>query len=131
MGAGNVVRLSARRSERGIAIEPGAHNGALAIATPDGRDGRFAALGGQGAVVAHFRSEAARLTDPEADADGALVLRGRISQSSYPGGVYRYTVRVGNDQFLVDDAQRRAVGDAVALSLPADALHLYVAQPQR
>jgi putative spermidine/putrescine transport system ATP-binding protein len=131
MGAGNVVRLSARRLERGIAIEPGAHNGALAIATPDGEDGRFAALPGQGAVLAHFRSEAARLTDPEAPAEGALVLRGRISQSSYPGGIWRYTVRVGDDQFLVDDAQRRAVGDAVALALPAEALHLYVAQPQQ
>ncbi len=56
------------------------------------------------------------------------MLRGRITQASYPGGVWRYSVRVGDDHFLVDDARRIEVGAAVGIGLPADALHLYEAE---
>jgi putative spermidine/putrescine transport system ATP-binding protein len=128
MGAGNVIRLVARPTDGGIAIDPGPHNGGLAIATPALRGDGLGGLGAGGAVVAHFRSEAARLKGPGEPANGSLVLDGEIVQSSYPGGVYRYTVRVGSDQFLVDDARRLGVGDAVALALPVEALHLYVAE---
>jgi hypothetical protein len=80
-------------------------------------------------VAAHFRSEAARLADPTASVEDCLVLRGRIVQSSYPGGLWRYTVRVGADQFLVDDRRRLAIGEAVAVALPAEALHVYAVAP--
>jgi putative spermidine/putrescine transport system ATP-binding protein len=129
MGAGNVVRLNARRLPEGLAIEEGPHNGALTLAaTP-----RHAKLQGAGAVVAHFRGEAARLHAAESLGDAAnpdeLVLRGRIAQASYPGGVWRYSVRVGDDHFLVDDRRRLPVGETVGIGLPVDALHLYVANP--
>jgi len=66
---------------------------------------------------------------PAGLSDGAaLVLRGTIVQASYPGGHWRYAVRVGEQQFLVDDDSRRDTGAAVGIRLPGDALHLY-AQP--
>ncbi len=134
MGAGNVVRLRARRlsdgiAPEGIAIEAGPHNGALTLAADALRD----ALPPSGAIVAHFRGEAARLQAPMAPDDaasgGELVLRGRIAQASYPGGVWRYSVRVGEDHFLVDDARRLDIGEAVGIGLPAASLHLFAANP--
>jgi len=129
MGAGNVVRLRARRLDDGIAIEAGPHNGALTLAGGALRE----ALPPSGAIVAHFRGEAARLHAPDMAAGAAngdeLVLRGRIAQASYPGGVWRYSVRVGEDQFLVDDVRRLAIGEAVGIGLPAASLHLYAANP--
>jgi putative spermidine/putrescine transport system ATP-binding protein len=84
--------------------------------------------GCQGVVSlnAHFRSEDARLCDPGAVAEGCLVLRGEIVQCSYPGGFYRYAVRVGAEQqYLVDDARRLPLGDAIGIALPLTALHFY------
>jgi hypothetical protein len=80
-------------------------------------------------VVAHFRSEAARLVAADAlDPRHHLVLRGTIVQSTFPGGVFRYGVSVGPDKFLVDDAARWPVGSVVGIALPAEAVHLYAAQ---
>jgi ABC-type Fe3+/spermidine/putrescine transport system ATPase subunit len=78
-------------------------------------------------VDAHFRSEDARLCPPNEAIDGVLVLRGEIVQCSYPGGFYRYAVRVGRQQYLVDDPRRIAVGEAIGIALPAAVLHLYAA----
>jgi hypothetical protein len=61
--------------------------------------------------------------------DGCLVLRGEIVQCSYPGGFYRYAVRVGPRQYLVDDMRRLAIGEPIGIALPAAALHLYPSTP--
>jgi hypothetical protein len=53
------------------------------------------------------------------------MLRGRISQASYPGGFYRYAVAVGQNQFMVDDARRLPVGEAVSIGLPVSSLHIF------
>ncbi len=80
---------------------------------------------------AHFRSESARLVPGGEAPDAALTLRGTITQSSYPGGFYRYAVEVGERRFLVDDSRRLDVGAAVGVSLRADHVHLYPAsQPK-
>jgi ABC-type Fe3+/spermidine/putrescine transport system ATPase subunit len=123
MGASNVVRLVVRPADNGVAIEPGTYNGALTLMDP-----RFASLARAGAVRAHFHGEAARLHVDGGARDGELVLRGQIAQASYPGGVWRYSVRVGDDQFLVDDTRRLEVGSPVGIGLPAEALHLYEAE---
>ena len=47
---------------------------------------------------------------------------------SYPGGIYRYAVDVGDRRFMVDDPRRIEVGESVGISLPAAALHLYPAE---
>jgi ABC-type Fe3+/spermidine/putrescine transport system ATPase subunit len=123
MGAGNVLRLCARTDSGAVLIEPGAHNEAARLPV------NGTAL--QGEVTAHFRSEAARLVAPEQPAGGdALLLRGEVVQSSYPGGFWRYAVRVGEAQFMVDDDKRLSVGDRVAIRLAADALYFYPADRQ-
>src|SRR5688500_10870032 len=84
MGAGNVLELEAMPADGGIRIAAGPHNDAVVIRGP--------AIAG--AVVAHFRSEAARLGPADVRPPDRLVLRGRIVQTSYPGGFYRYAVAV-------------------------------------
>jgi putative spermidine/putrescine transport system ATP-binding protein len=121
LGAGNVVSLRAdcRDGRIVIAAEPFSAGAEL--------DGALlpADAPGQTEVAAHFRSEAVRLCPPDASEPGGIVLHGHIVQSSYPGGFYRYAVRVGDRQYLVDDTRRLAVGDPVGIALPAAALHLF------
>jgi putative spermidine/putrescine transport system ATP-binding protein len=115
MGAGNVLELEAKPADGGIRIEAGTHNDAVLI--------RGAAVAGP--VVAHFRSEAARLGPADAAVPDRLLLRGRIVQASYPGGFYRYAVAVGENQFMVDDTRRLAVGENVGIGLPLSSLHIF------
>ena len=115
MGAGNVVELEARPADGGMRIEAGAHNDAVLI--------QGAAVAGP--VMAHFRSEAARLGPADATGADRLLLRGRIVQASYPGGFYRYAVAVGQNQFMVDDPRRLAVGENVGIGLPVSSLHIF------
>ncbi|MBI3706289.1 MAG: ABC transporter ATP-binding protein [Proteobacteria bacterium] len=120
MGATNSVELKALAGDNRVVIAAGPHN-AEAELPADGRPL-------SGAVVAHFRSEAARLIGADArPAPGDLVLRGRIVQASYPGGFWRYAVRVGERQFMVDDEDRRETGAEIGIRLPPTALHLYPA----
>jgi ABC-type Fe3+/spermidine/putrescine transport system ATPase subunit len=115
MGAGNVLSLDARPADGGIQIQSGPHHDSVFV------KGNAPA----GPVVAHFRSEAARLGPADAAASDRLLLRGRIVQASYPGGFYRYAVAVGQNQFMVDDTRRLAVGENVGIGLPVSSLHLF------
>jgi len=115
MGAGNVLQLEALPAGSGMQIQAGAHNSAAFV------EGCTLA----GPVIAHFRSEAARLGPADAAAPDQLMLRGRIVQASYPGGFYRYAVAVGQNQFMVDDARRLAVGEAIGVGLPVTSLHFF------
>jgi putative spermidine/putrescine transport system ATP-binding protein len=115
MGAGNVLELETRPADGGVRIEAGAHNDAVLV--------RGAAVSGP--VVAHFRSEAAKLGPADAADPERLLLRGRIVQASYPGGFYRYSVAVGQNQFMVDDPRRLAVGENVGIGLPVSSLHIF------
>jgi ABC-type Fe3+/spermidine/putrescine transport system ATPase subunit len=127
MGAGNIVPLRLRAAGRQVTLGDGSFSDGVAI------DGSLLAARGiarpydEAPVNAHFRSEDARLCPPNETAEGCLVLRGEIVQCSYPGGFYRYAVRVGPHQYLVDDARRLAVGEAIGIALPATALHFYPA----
>ena len=125
MGAGNVVRLTAERVTEGLAIAEGPHNAAVTIAVSALRGDALARFGAGGTLIAHFRGEAAQLRPDKGAAGGALTLRGRIAQASYPGGTWRYSVAVGADHFLVDDDRRLAVGASVGIALPVETLHLY------
>ena len=125
MGAGNVIDFNVERANGTIRIPAAQHNDEAILSAGDG-DGAVHLVGDcNGPVRAHFRSEAARLVSGEETAPDSLVLRGHISQSSYPGGYYRYAVEVGAQQFMVDDTRSIAVGAAVGISLPAASLHLY------
>jgi ABC-type Fe3+/spermidine/putrescine transport system ATPase subunit len=129
MGADNVVGIAVGRGEGALQVAAGAHNDAttLPLAATPGADGRHLEGAPGGRVIAHFRSEAARLVRAGEAPPDSLVLRGRISQVSYPGGFYRYAVEVGAQHFMVDDPRRLQTGEAVGICLPAAALHLYPA----
>jgi ABC-type Fe3+/spermidine/putrescine transport system ATPase subunit len=119
MGAGNVLLLEVQPANSGMEIQRGPHNdGVFVPGSPLA-----------GPVIAHFRSEAARLGPVDAHAPDRLMLRGRITQASYPGGFYRYAVAVGHNQFMVDDTRRLAVGEAVGIGLPVSSLHFFPRRP--
>src|SRR6266852_3191806 len=129
MGAGNVVSLRVRGEGERVAIAAGPFGDGIEVA-----GALLAAKGiedwpGDTLLNAHFRSEEARLCPPDQLVDGCLVLHGEIVQCSYPGGFYRYTVRVGPRQYLVDDVRRLAIGEPIGIALPAAALHLYPTMP--
>src|SRR5262249_4595299 len=130
MGAANIVPLHLRGDGSGPELEPKVGGRRTAVdpaLLPVDRD---AGCRGAAPLNAHFRSEDARLCDPSAVAEGCLVLLGEIVQCSYPGGFYRYAVRVGAEQqYLVDDARRHALGDAIGIALPLTALHFYPTTP--
>jgi ABC-type Fe3+/spermidine/putrescine transport system ATPase subunit len=130
MGADNVIEVDVARQNGAVAFSAGPHHEGVRL--PCARDleepGVHAAGAVDGPAVAHFRSEAASLTDGQAGAGDELVLRGRIAQCAYPGGFYRYAVDVGAQRFMVDHAERLAVGEQVGIRLPASALHLYPRQ---
>ena len=56
-----------------------------------------------GPVTAYFRDDVASLDDPNARIDGSIILPGRITQRTYPGGHYRYVVAIGDRHFTVTD----------------------------
>jgi putative spermidine/putrescine transport system ATP-binding protein len=125
MGAGNIVAL---RLKNGADGEGPCDHGIAVDASLLAAKGLLQ-CSGYASVNAHFRSEDARLCNPDEAIDGCLVLRGEIVQCSYPGGFYRYAVRVGSRQYLVDDDRRLMIGERIGIALPETALHLYAAAP--
>jgi ABC-type Fe3+/spermidine/putrescine transport system ATPase subunit len=124
MGAENLVRLTAGKSGEGIEIQVGPHNEAgrwsrSIVPLPEGR-----AL----QLIAFFRSEAARLADgASAEVDGSeeLVLTGRVTQVSYPGGTWRHTVDVGGKEVHVDSPMQYPPSTAVRVHVPSDAVFVF------
>jgi putative spermidine/putrescine transport system ATP-binding protein len=125
MGAGNTIKLRAEPNGRAVHIPEGPHNSAATIDATTVDAPALERVAGSRGLVAFFRSEDARLQPAGSHAGGSLVLRGEIVQASYPGGYYRYAIKVGADQFLVDDERRHAVGEAIGVALPLSALHFY------
>jgi putative spermidine/putrescine transport system ATP-binding protein len=127
MGADNVIPLRIERAGHAVRVAPGPDNEAAQLACGEAANQPTVHLadGTDGAVLAHFRSAAARLVPHGERAPDSLVLRGLIRQSSYPGGFYRYAVTVGGQEYFVDDERRFATGEPVGICLPAEALHLY------
>jgi ABC-type Fe3+/spermidine/putrescine transport system ATPase subunit len=127
-GANNVVALHVGIEDGLVRVAAGEHNAEALLRL--GSEGVHLAEPKGGPASAHFRNEAARLIVGDDAPPNSLTLRGRITQSSYPGGVYRYAVDVGGRQFMVDDKRRFSTGDEVGIWLPAEALHLYPTTPE-
>jgi putative spermidine/putrescine transport system ATP-binding protein len=115
LGADNVIDATARRD-----------GPTLVVALAGGPTARIAAEAAavEGPVRIHFRGDAVSLAGRGATPDG-LALDGRIEQASYPGGRYRYQVATPVGRFMVDDPARLAAGDAVTVTIPAEALHVF------
>jgi ABC-type Fe3+/spermidine/putrescine transport system ATPase subunit len=123
MGAENVVPLLVEAGGERLRIAAGPVNRAASIPA----DGRR--LGGQ-VVEARFRSEAAELHaasefPKDRATEGALVLDGVVAQASYPGGVWRHVVKIGDASVVVDSSHAFASGEAVSVKVPAGGLFLF------
>jgi ABC-type Fe3+/spermidine/putrescine transport system ATPase subunit len=121
MGAENRLELRGRSVDGHFAIEAGPAHGACAIAV----DGRVLA---GGTVDARFRAEAACLIadgDGDGDPPAGLDLFGRVEHVTYPGGLWRHAVRVGDTAILVDAARAVAPESRVRVRVPAEALFLF------
>jgi putative spermidine/putrescine transport system ATP-binding protein len=84
-----------------------------------------------GMVEARFRAEAVELVaGRQAGAPGAtgLSLFGRVESVSYPGGVWRHSVKVGEAEILVDAPNAFAAGESVTVRVPPSALFLFSTQ---
>lgn len=79
--------------------------------------------------VIHFRSGAVKLGAQ--NGEPGLTMPGRITQTSYPGGRWRYEVETAAGPFFVDTEQRAATGDGVQLTIPQDELHIFMPQSGR
>src|SRR5262245_16999725 len=118
MGAENTIDLEVRRGEDGIEIRAAGASRRIIYrgAIPVGR------------LVAHFRDDIAHFVDANRNSEEEIVLPGTITARAYPGGHYRFMVKVADRSYLVKDALYREVGQAVALGLPVKALHLFPAE---
>jgi ABC-type Fe3+/spermidine/putrescine transport system ATPase subunit len=124
MGAENVIRLKASPRGDKLHIDAGLTNRA-AILPAAGR--RI-----DGPVEGRFRSEAVELHPAEAFAregaiDDALMLDGVVTQSSYPGGLWRHVVSIGDVSIVVDSSCAFANGAGVSVRVPAASLFLFEA----
>jgi len=120
MGAENTLDLDVRPAGAGVEIR-----------TQEG--GTTTSYGGDvpiGRVTAHFRDDIASLVDPNARIDGSIVLPGKVTQRTYPGGHYRYVVAIGDRHFTVTDDLSHELDRLVGLRLPLASLHLFPAHQQ-
>jgi putative spermidine/putrescine transport system ATP-binding protein len=96
MGATNIAPLSlCGAGSNRVRIANGSFSDALEIDGALVQGWVVAGAPGEALVDAHFRGEDARLCRADDTVDGCLVLRGEITQCSYPGGFYRYAVLSG------------------------------------
>lgn len=81
-----------------------------------------------GAIEARFRAEAACLYDP-ADVPliqpGMLMRYGTVQAQSYPGGYWLHTISSGTWRIQVHASHPFAIGQRVAVQIPAEALFLF------
>jgi ABC-type Fe3+/spermidine/putrescine transport system ATPase subunit len=123
MGAENVLSLLVEAGGDRLRIAAGPNNRPASLPAGGRR------LGGR-VVEARFRSEAAELHPAvafarDAATRDALVLDGVVTQASYPGGVWRHVISIGDATIVVDSSHAFANGDSVSVKVPADALFLF------
>ncbi len=118
MGAENTLDLDISRSEAGVEVR-----------APGGSTTTYGGAVPIGPVTAYFRDDIASLDDPQARIDGSIVLPGKITQRTYPGGHYRYVVAIGDRHFTVTDDQYHELERPVGLRLPLASLHLFPQTP--
>ncbi len=121
IGADNTLDLTVKEDGTFLIIEAGPYNEQTRIKKTDVQQ----ALRKDGIVKAHFRSETAMLIDADAEITEGLLMKGIVTQVSYPGGFFRHAVTIGDLTFLVDHEFRIETGEAVEIFLKPDHLHLF------
>lgn len=126
LGADNAIPLTAE-SDGSILSLTGSSlvGGASALPMPD----RLA--GYRGAVQAQFRSEAAEIITAGSVRDGGIELVGVVRHASYPGGIWRHAVSVGQEVILVDSKISHAPGANVRIRIPAEDLFIFPIEADR
>jgi ABC-type Fe3+/spermidine/putrescine transport system ATPase subunit len=114
MGADNMIPLEVKSAPDGVEVTA---SGAKPI--------RWSGDAPLGPVAAYFRDDVAKLDAPDALVAGAIVLPGRITQRTYPGGHFRYAVAIDERHFTVTDHRYLDLDSPVGLRLPLDSLHLF------
>lgn len=120
MGAENVVALNGAVSNGRLVVEASEFN-AKAVLSLKGRPATSEHF------EARFRPEGVQVIagDGPAPAEGELDLFGRVEAVSYPGGVWRHSVRVGDTSLLVDAAKPLSQGEIMRLRIPPENLFLF------
>ena len=121
MGAENVVEINVNVFGNSIGISEGRNNRKAVI---DRGDRQLAS----GKAIARFRSEAVRMSvagDASVSERDGLVLTGNVAQVSYPGGLWRHVVHLGETSLIVDSATRFDEGTAVEITVPEPALYIF------
>ncbi len=114
MGAENTINLDIKSAGSGVHVDAG-----------EGSTASWNGVVPVGPVTAYFRDDVASLVDPEGRIDGSIVLPGKITQRTYPGGHYRYAVAIGDRHFTVTDDRYHELDRPVGLCLPLASLHLF------
>lgn len=121
MGAENIAHIDISTQGDQIVVAEGANNAAAVLT-------RREALK-SGPAIARFRSEAITLdnaTTPPPTSEGrALAFTGKVEQVSYPGGIWRYVVRLANSAVIVDSPRHFEPGTMVRLSVPDERLYIF------
>ncbi|WP_176037812.1 ABC transporter ATP-binding protein [Brucella tritici] len=121
MGAENLIEVPIQIKADRIEIAAGANNKASTISA--GRRNLS-----DGMASARFRSEAAHLCAPGTDRNTPtpeLALDGTVEQTSYPGGLWRHMIRVGDRHIMVDAQESHQPGSNVEIRIPEHALFLF------
>lgn len=121
MGAENLIEVPVQIKADRIEIAAGGNNKASTISA--GRRNLS-----DGIASARFRSEAARLTVPGTERNSPpseLTLSGTVEQTSYPGGLWRHMIRVGDRHIMVDAQESHQPGANVEIHIAERALFLF------
>lgn len=121
MGAENVVDLDMTVTGDAIDIAAGPQHARSILARGD------RALT-SGAGIARFRSEAVRLTadiDLDTTELGGLRLTGEVAHVSYPGGIWRHVIQLGDRSVIVDASARFDPGTRIAVRVAEDQLYVF------
>lgn len=122
MGAENLIDLDIAVQGESIQIKQSRYNSAATFSRPDH------ALT-TGPAIARFRSEAITLSAKGQIGDGELpphlLMTGHVEQVSYPGGVWRHVIHIGDRTVIVDSHTRFDDRAEVEMRIPEDRLYIF------
>ena len=121
MGAENILSLKVKMDDSFLIIKAGPYNEQTRI----NQEYIPQSLRKDGMLKSHFRSETAKLVQPDTEISEGLLMKGIVTQVTYPGGFFRHAVSVGNLTFLVDHEHRIETGEVSGIFLEPEDLHLF------
>ena len=117
MGAENIIDCDSEPAADGIILR--------VVRVPEAVVRCSGAQRPSGNVQVHFRSEMATLSESGPASSDALQIPGTVTQVSYLGGGYRCGIRTACGPFFIDHPRSVLTGDAVNVTIPVPALHIF------